>query len=79
MSAIKTASGGDGWSTWTITRKGDTFTIVVYSNTENVRQATPSGWGPKILLEETMRDDIGRRALDRAISFSSLYADRMAS
>jgi hypothetical protein len=80
MSAIRSAAtGGDGWSTWRITRKGDTFTIIVYSNNEQVRQATPSGWGSKILLEETIRDDVGRTALDRAISFSAAYANRMAS
>lgn len=79
MSAITRASGGDGWTSWTVERDhGDKFRVVVYSNAETVRQPNPAGWGKRVLLDEIVLDDIGRRALDRAISFSSTYADRMA-
>ena len=78
MSAITRANGGDGWSTWTAERTGDDWRIIVYSNAETVRQDNPAGWGHKVLHDETMRDDIGRRAIDRALTLSSQYADRMA-
>lgn len=79
MSAVKQASGGDGWSTWTATRQGDDWTIIVTSKAESERAPTPSGWQPKVLHEETLRDNVGRRAVDRGISLSATYAARMAN
>ena len=78
MSFITRASGGDGWSTWEVERKGSACRITVYSKAETVRQPNPAGWGHRVLHDETVTDEIGRRAIDRALSLSSAYADRMA-
>lgn len=79
MSAVQRASGGDGWTSWTVERQGgNDYRVAVYSKYESTRQDNPSGWGAKVLLDEVVSDDRGRRAIDRAISWSSEYADRMA-
>lgn len=79
MSAISKAEGGDGWSRFTITRSGDEVMVLVHSKAEKVDYGAPVGLLPKILLDETIRDETGRRALDRALSVCAEYAHRMAS
>lgn len=79
MSFVKTASGGDGWAKWTVTRDGDNMLIEVTSNAEQEPGETPSGWQPRVLHSETMRDETGVQAIYKALGVANLYGDRMAS
>ena len=78
MSFVTKASGGDGWTSWSVRRHGDDMTIRVFSNTENVKADTPSGWEPKTVFEATIRDYTGRNAIALALSESNRYGALMA-
>lgn len=74
MSEIITASGGDGWSQWFVRRERDgAYEVEVGSSAEK----TPNGMPKIIHSSRDIRD--GRKAIDKALSVSSLYANRMAS
>lgn len=73
MSAVKFAQGGDGWSFWSIQRRGDDVRVIVSSHVEKVAGE------PIILADEVIRDSIGTSAISRAIGVSSDYARRMSS
>lgn len=72
MSELKQASGGDGWSRWTVERlPNGTYEIDVISRAE--RNADHTG---KVLYHsETERH--GRQAIDKAMSVSADYGHRM--
>lgn len=72
--SVNAATGGDGWSKWSIERYGDDMLITVHSNAEKGQ-----GGEAKILLARTIRDSNGREAVSLAESTSSLYANRMAN
>ncbi|KQO98575.1 hypothetical protein [Leifsonia sp. Leaf264] len=79
MSALKTAHGGDNFSTWTISHTGDGYDILVSSTLETERQPNPAGWGPKTIAEEHISDPIGHQAIDRAIALAAEYENRMTA
>ncbi|WP_138945267.1 hypothetical protein [Plantibacter sp. M259] len=73
MSAVNSAYGGDGWSTWSAIRRGDDVRVVVTSSVEK------KDGEPKVLADEVIRDSVGTSAISRAIGVSSDYARRMYS
>lgn len=74
MSAITKASGGDGWSEWHVALlRSGTYEVTVWSKA--VRN--PDSTAQEVFHSEDITD--GRRALDKALSESNLYAHRMAS
>ena len=74
MSEIRDASGGDGWSTWSINREPDgNYFIVVTSHAER----NTDGSNKVVYVSDDIRN--GRAALEKAISVASNYAQRMAS
>lgn len=71
---IRNATGGDGWSSWSVgLERGGNYFVVVTSHAEK----TASGVDKVVYISEDIRD--GQQAISKAISESSAYAQRMYS